>query len=336
MLNFLNNDENSRVRPNENYARELMELHTLGVAVNGEPYTEEDVLEVARCLTGWRILIDPTRADHGTFLYDGRRHDNGSKTVLGNLIPANGGIQDGHRVLDLLLAHPATPRFLATKLVRRFVTDDPAEHAPGLVDLVAHTYTKSLGDIRAMLRVILLSDEFAGSFANGGGRLSRPLDLVARSLRALDVPASALPVAADNQTWRRFGNAVWGRAGALAAMGQLPFRWATPDGYPDRKEPWSASSSNLARWNFGLALTQGEVVRNFRPAAQRPAGLTTPAAVVDYWVNRLLHRPVEPQDRDTLVAFFAVNGALPPAAELATREAQLVALILDSPYFQWR
>jgi uncharacterized protein (DUF1800 family) len=336
MLNFLNNDENTRVKPNENYAREIMELHTLGVAVEDEPYSEQDVKEVARCLTGWRWNNDRNSADHGRFLYDARRHDDGAKRVLGQAIPAGGGMQDGQRVLDLLVNHPATPRFLATKLVRRFVTDDPAGFAPGLVERVAQSYQQKGGDIKAMLRVILLSDEFAGSFAAGGGRLSRPLDLVVRAFRAVDLPAAALTVDPTNQAWKRFTNAVWGRNGALNAMGQVPFRWLTPDGYPDRKQSWIGSSGDLARWNFGLALAQGDLLKDFKPATQRPAGLTTPGQVVDYWVERLTHRAVEAQDRATMIAFFAENGALPPTSQLAAREAQLIALILDSPYFQWR
>ncbi len=332
MSSYLNNDENRKGRPNENYAREVMELHTLGVAVDGVPYTEQDVKEVARCFTGWTW----SRADDATaggFLFDIRQHDQGAKTVLGQPIPANGGLQDGLRVIDILVNHDATPTFLATKLVRRFVTDDPTTQAPDLVAAVANTYRRTGGDLAAMVRLILTSDAFYGSFSQGGGRLSRPLDLTARALRAVNVTTADFT--APN-AWQTFSRLVLGRSGYLTAMGHMPFAWLTPDGYPDHKEAWSASGINLARWNLGLQLAQGQLITGFRPATQRPASIDTPEGVVDYWVGRLLNRAVDPADRATMVAFFAVNGALPPAAQLATREAQLIALILDSPYFQWR
>jgi uncharacterized protein (DUF1800 family) len=291
---------------------------------------------VARCFTGWRWNSDRNSPQRGAFLYDSRRHDDGAKTVLGQRIPAGGGQQDGFRVIDLLANHPATARYLAVKLVRRFVTDDPLAQAPALVETVAAAYAATGGDIKAMLRTILLSEAFFASFQSGGGRLSRPLDLVARSCRAMDLRAADLPLAADSQAWRNFARQVWSGSGYLRQMGHVPFGWPTPDGYPDRKESWIGSSSDLARWNFGLALADGEVVRNFRPASQRPGTIASPEAIVDYWVERLLHRAVEAQDRATLLDYLAPGGALPPANQMAAREAGLIALVLDSPYFQWR
>lgn len=332
MSSYLNNDENRKGRPNENYAREIMELHTLGVAVSGVPYNEQDVKEVARCFTGWSW----SRLDNGTagaFLFTLGQHDQGAKTVLGQPIAANGGLQDGQRVIEILVNHEATARFLATKLVRRFVTDDPATFAPDLVAAVADTYRRTGGDIAAMVRLILTSQAFYASFRTGGGRFSRPLDLTVRALRAANLEATDLRVP---NAWNTFSRMVLSRSGYLTSMGHVPFTWLTPDGFPDTKEPWSSSAVNLARWNFGLQLAQGQVVPGFRPATQRPAAVQTPEGVVDFWVERLLHRAVDPADRATLVAFFAVNGAMPPAAQVASREAQLIALILDSPYFQWR
>ena len=152
---------------NENYARELMELHTLGVDGG---YTQKDVQEVARCFTGWTIfqprggaaavnamLGEAGRRNAGTFFFNARMHDDGEKTVLGHKIPAGGGIKDGLTVLDILARHRSTAKFIATKLVRHFVADNPP---PALVDRVAATFTKSDGDIRETLKTIFFSKEF--------------------------------------------------------------------------------------------------------------------------------------------------------------------------------
>src|SRR3712207_9567038 len=142
---------------NENYARELMELHTLGVEGG---YTQKDVQEVARCFTGWTIRAprgagggDP---DAGTFFFNERMHDNGEKVVLGQKIPAGGGMKEGLMVLEILARHPSTSRFIATKLARRFVMDKPT---PELVARISAAYTRSDGSIRETLRAIIRSPE---------------------------------------------------------------------------------------------------------------------------------------------------------------------------------
>lgn len=343
MLHYLNNDENTKAHPNENYAREIMELHTLGVATNGDPYTETDVLETARCFTGWSWVSRQNEPGFGGFKFFADRHDNRSKLVLGQRLPAGGGEHDAEIVIDILCRHPATPRFLATKLVRRFVTDDPVTETPALVDRVAAAYTATDGDIKAMVRAILTSEEFAGSFGRFGGRLTRPMDLVVRMMRATGAPQAGLvPQLADRpapfhlvpfQLWYR---ALVGWMGFLNQMGHIPFAWPTPDGYPDRKESWAAAPVMLARWNLGLAFAGGSVVPGFTPHRHRPQDLATPAAVVDYWIETLLHRPMLDADRSLLASFFTDGGRLTLVQAAAQREAQLVALVLDSPYFQWR
>ena len=154
----IQNNANRKPGINENYARELMELHTLGVDGG---YTQKDVTEVARALTGW--TIDRPRMT-ANFIFRPAMHDRGEKTVLGQRIPANGGIQDGQRVIDILVQHPSTARFISTKLVRRFVSDNPPQ---SLVDKVAATYTKTGGDIREMLRTIFFSSEFMSPASYG-------------------------------------------------------------------------------------------------------------------------------------------------------------------------
>src|SRR5437763_3327404 len=180
---------------NENYARELMELHTLGVDGG---YTQKDVQEVARCFTGWTIIAprgagaaaqgvmngpmaDMLRTKAGTFVFRPAVHDNGEKIVLGHKIPAGGGEKDGLMVLDILAHHPSTAKFIATKLVRHFVSDDPP---PALVDRVAQTFLKSDGDIREVLKAIFFSPEF-NSAAAYRAKAKRPLELAIRAVRTL-------------------------------------------------------------------------------------------------------------------------------------------------------
>ncbi len=338
MLHYLNNDENLKLHPNENYAREIMELHTLGVAVDGDPYTETDVLEAARCFTGWSWVGRFGEPDLGRFKFFPEHHDNGPKRVLGVTLPAGGGAHDAETVIDLLCHHPATPRFLATKLVRRFVTDDPIAETPALVERVSAAYTATDGDIKAMLRAILSSEEFAASFGRYGGRLTRPMDLVVRMMRATGVPQAMLVPRLDDASlpFHKWYFALVGWRAFLVQTGHIPFGWLTPDGYPDRKESWTAAAVMLNRWNLGLALAGGGIVPDFTPHHRRPQDLATPAAVVDYWIETLLHRPMLDADRALLVSFYTDGGRLSLAQAAAQREAQLVALVLDSPYFQWR
>ena len=136
---------------NENYGRELLELHTLGVDGG---YTQKDVTEVARCFTGWTIN-QPQRG--GGFIFNPRLHDEGEKVVLGVTIPAGGGMEDGEKVLDILARHPSTAHFISHKLAQRFVADDPP---PALVDRMAQTFLKTGGDLRAVMKTMLDSKEF--------------------------------------------------------------------------------------------------------------------------------------------------------------------------------
>ncbi|MCE7939636.1 MAG: DUF1800 domain-containing protein, partial [Chloroflexi bacterium CFX6] len=333
MLEFLDNAVNFANRINENYAREIMELHTLGVAVDGVPYTEDDIKEVARCFTGWTILRrGGDAALRGTFTFSAGQHDRGVKRVLGHTIPGGRGEEDGLAVIDILCDHPATARFLATKLVRRFVTDDPGQ-TPEIVDAVAAAYARTDGDIAAMLRALFGHAQFAGSFARFGGKLCRPLDHAARVLRALDVPIASFATAMAEVTSARGAN-------FLNATGHVPFYWPTPDGFPDVKEAWSASSGLLARWNLGLRLAGAGPDRRsaFNPAAQMPADIARAGAAVDWWIDRLLHRPMLAADRATLVDYLTQGGTdqdgLTPA--MRARLPELIALVLDSPYFLWR
>jgi len=216
---------------NENYARELMELHTLGVDGG---YTQQDVIEVARAFTGWSI--DAPRAGGG-FVFRPALHDAGAKTVLGVHIAAGGGESDGERVLDILARHPATARMVATTLARRFVGDDPP---PALVERAAAVYTRTDGDLRAVTRAVVTSPEF---FARAAYRakVKSPLELVASAFRAAGVSPDTLPRAAR----------------AVAMLGQPLYGRQTPDGWPERSAQWLSAGAVADRVNFiGLLTTR--------------------------------------------------------------------------------
>ena len=243
MLFYLDNWRSSVARPypatktkpagvdgglNENYARELMELHTLGVDGG---YTQKDVQEVARCFSGWTIQ-KPN--EEGLFLYRPGLHDNGEKIVLGRKIPAGGGIADGERVLDILATQPATAHFIATKLARRFISDDPP---PSVIDHAAAVFLKTDGSIRETLRAIVTAPEFF-SPATYRAKVRSPFEYVAAAMRALNAETDGDRPVLD----------------AIGRMGQPVFGRITPDGYADRADQWLSSGAMVARFNCASTL----------------------------------------------------------------------------------
>jgi len=229
MLGYLDSQLNRKGGANENYARELMELHTLGVHGG---YTQRDVQEVARCFTGWTIENRFMR-QKDTFRFDPDRHDDGEKIVLGQRIAPGGGQMDGEMVLAILSMHPNTARFVSTKIVRYFL-GSPDEK---WVARTAQTYLETHGDIREMLRPLLLSD----ALLSGPPMIKRPLDMVVSSMRA---------AAADSDC----GQAL---VAHLIDMGQAAHGWPMPDGFPMRTSAWTGSM--LPRWNFAVALAHGRI-----------------------------------------------------------------------------
>ena len=218
---------------NENYGRELLELHTLGVDAG---YTQKDVTEAARCFTGWTIL-QPQRG--GTFSFNKRVHDDGEKTVLGVTIPAGGGQNDGEKVLDIVAHSPATARFISRKLAMRFVADAPP---PALVDRMAETFRKTDGDLRAVMKTMLESKEFwsQGSYLS---KLKSPLEIVASAVRAVNGEIDyAFPLA--NQ---------------VSQLGQPLYRKQEPTGYSNSSQEWLNSGGLLARMNFAVQLAGNKV-----------------------------------------------------------------------------
>lgn len=229
MLLYLDNAQNRRGVPNENYARELLELHTLGVHGG---YTQRDVQEVARCFTGWTVEEQFLRP-RGTFRFDAAQHDDGQKQVLGQQLPAGGGIDDGERVLEMLALHPATARGLCRKLCVCFLG-----HAPGAtVRRLSAVYLDTGGDIAAVLREMLLSEEAE----HAPPVFKRPFDYLVSALRALHALTDGGQPLQEH----------------LDKMGQPLYGWPMPDGYPQGEVAWK--STLLARWNFALALCSNAI-----------------------------------------------------------------------------
>jgi uncharacterized protein (DUF1800 family) len=240
--NWLSAAPNSRARLgpnnrkrglNENYAREIMELHTLGVDGG---YTQKDVQEIARCFTGWTIQRP---RGNGEFVFDPRIHDNGEKFVLGTRIQAGGGMDDGMKVIDILARHPATARFIATKLARRFISDDPP---PSVIRRAAETFRRSDGDIAAVLRTIINAQEFVAS-ASYKAKVKKPLEFVASALRASGAETRITP-----QLLRYLGR-----------MGEPLFLAQPPTGYPDVGASWISPDMLLTRMNFASDLLSNRI-----------------------------------------------------------------------------
>ncbi|HEY1239869.1 MAG TPA: DUF1800 domain-containing protein [Bryobacteraceae bacterium] len=235
---------------NENYGRELLELHTLGVDGG---YTQKDVTEVARCFTGWTIK-QPQLG--GEFTFNPRQHDDGEKIVLGTRIPAGGGIHDGEKVLDILSRRPATAHFISRKLATRFVADDPPS---SLVDRMAQTFLKSDGDLRAVLKTMIESKEFWSVDAYRS-KLKSPLEMVASAVRAVNGDVD-FAFALTNQ---------------VAQLGEPLYRKQEPTGYSDSGQEWINSAGLLARMNFALSLANNRV-----PGVKVEAKPGDPAAGID-------------------------------------------------------
>jgi uncharacterized protein (DUF1800 family) len=278
---------------NENYARELMELHTLGVDGG---YTQKDVQEVARAFTGWTIA-NPRQG--GGFRFEPRMHDDGEKVVLGHRIKAGGGQHDAEEVLDILAAHPSTAKFISTKLVRRFVSDEPPA---SLVDRAAARFRETNGDIREVVRTIITSPEFFAPAAYRA-KVKTPFEFVASAVRASGVDATnAMPLVQ-----------------AMRDLGMPPYQCQPPTGYVDRADAWVNTGSLLNRMNFAVALTDGRM-RVLRTTA------LTPTSSADAARTTL---------SDQVLAGDLSESTRATVAKAATAP-QAMALLLGSPEFQKR
>ena len=279
---------------NENYGREVMELHTLGVKGG---YTQDDVIAVARCFTGWTIR-DPADPE---FVYAPFMHDFGEKTVLGHKIPAGGGEQDGLQVIDILAHHPSTARFISRELAQRFVADDPPQ---ALVDRMALTFTKTDGDLRAVLQTMFTSPEF---FSEGAwqSKLKSPFEMVISAVRAVGGDAT------DAYTLVQ----------KVAELGQPLYNRLDPNGYPNTGDVWLSTIGLLGRINFSTAITSDQVpgvsVDPLRLSGKDAATIA----------RDLLGRDPSPQIRATIDKALEGKTRTPPF---------IASLVIGSPDFQRR
>jgi uncharacterized protein (DUF1800 family) len=306
-----NQSKGKRNGLNENYGRELMELHTLGV--NGG-YTQQDVTEVARVFTGW-TLKQPNLG--GGFTFEERTHEPGDKTVLGHRIKPKGE-KEGFEVLHILAHHPSTAKFVCTKLAVRFVADDPPQ---ALVDRMAQTFLKKDGNIREVLKTMLDSPEFWAPDAYRA-KVKTPLEFVVSAVRASGAEVTdAMPIAHQLQN-----------------MGMPLYAAQPPTGYSMKADAWVNSSALLGRMNFALALTSGKV-KGVQVDSEKLPGPNDPEQTLTALENALLSGDVSKQTNDVIAARLQDSKisrrklddpARPPNINL------IAGLLLGSPEFQRR
>ncbi len=342
MLYYLDNQSSTGGNPNENFTRELFELHTMGSEnymgvvpllaggvhpapkdVNGKPllYVDADVYGGTTCFTGWRV--DEAT---GLFKFDASVHFPYSKLVLGNYIADGQGVNDGKTVLDLLARHPGTARFIARKLCRRLISDNPPA---SVVQAAADVFMANLDapdQLQKVTRTILLSPEFRATW---GQKVKRPYEYAMAALRAVEVDYA--PV--DWFFW------------VYDNMGQALFEWHPPNGYPDVRFVWTSTMPMLQRWrmiNWMMEWTYGGEGANKdekRVKFNQPAGLLKPKAIVDYWSTRLLGYVLPDNERNAISEFLAYGRNVEydlPSDQIDERLRYMVDLILMTPSFQYR
>ena len=344
MLYYLDNRSSRGSDFNENFARELLELHTMGSAVyfptndpNQVPtgpdgyklgYSDWDVYEAARAFTGWTVADDhwqfpnEPQFDTGEFLYWADWHDNAGKFFLGQFIlPNQPAMADGRRVLDLLADHPATARHVCRKLIRRFVADDPPETLVESAAAVFRAQQQAPDQIAQVLRHILLDPAAIGPES---GKLKRPFEQIAGALRK----TGADPLPRNFADWNPWGEFFF----RLQQTGHGAYRWPAPDGYPDLVASWSSSSVLGQTWRLLSRLPQLEDARtpllpilNRSLAAFPNAADRTPRNLVDFWLDRILGASPSEARRQTLIDFLRQNGSADQPLDLVT----------DAPYGFW-
>jgi uncharacterized protein (DUF1800 family) len=307
MMTYLDNYLSTARNINENYARELMELHTMGVDGG---YTQQDVEEISRALTGWGIDRS------GGFLYRNNAHDQGAKTILGQRLPPGQGKKDGDDVLDILARHPSTARFISLKLARRFVSDDPP---PSLVSECAESFARTGGDIAEVMRTLLSGEEFWNE-AFGPGKIKTPHEYVVSALRAVGAEVTNAISLVDPR-----GTV------SLSAMGMPTYEALDPTGWSDRGSDWIPNpGSHLARMNFVLRLVSETIpgisvdIRDLMGGAD-----ANDAAAVTDAVDRRIFAGTLPAEVRAACSRVSASAALAPAFKV-------IGVALASPAFQSR
>lgn len=316
MLVYLDNDTSTAANPNENYAREIMELHSLGVDGG---YTQTDVEQVARCFTGWTAygLNTGNGALAGTFRYNATNHRTGPKTIFAGTpqqlnIPdrtTTNGIQDGVDVINALAAHPSTARYIAKKLTRWFLGEDVAQET---IDEVAAEFTRTGGDIRSMIRVALQP----ANLATSSMKYKRPFHMYVSALRAL--PTTITTTSTLRNT--------------LSEAGHQPFTWGPPDGFPDFMAYWTGLV--ISRWNFGarLLLLNGANPGINGISINVPAffaGLTGASAMVEKINRTMFGGEMASHEYLRLTTYLGLNPTN------ATQQRETIGLAIGAPSFQW-
>jgi uncharacterized protein (DUF1800 family) len=272
-----------------------MELHTLGVDGG---YTQDDVVAVARAFTGWSIF-DPQR--YGEFQFRNEAHDRKEKVVLEHRLPAGRGEQDGLEVIDILARHPSTAKFISKKLAQRFVADDPPQ---SLIDRMASTFTKTDGDLRAVLQTLFGSVEFLSEGA-WQAKLKSPLEMVVSSVRTLNAEVIEVSTLAQR----------------IAELGQPLYGKVEPTGYPNTGESWASTSGSLGRINFATALSSGQIA-GIKPDISR-FNFKAPAVVA----SEILNNPASAVTLEAMEKGIQGREVTP---------SMLTTIVLGSPEFQRR
>jgi uncharacterized protein (DUF1800 family) len=300
MMAYLDQNASRNTAPNQNYARELMELHTLGVDGG---YTQMDVAELSRVLTGWTIQ------GRGNFVFNPELHDWGAKTVLGVTIPAGSpslgqaGINEGEQMLDMLVNHPSTATFIATKMLRWLLDPNPSD---AQVTTVAAVYRATGGDIKAMIRVILNESWLDAAPM----KFTRPFHFVAASLRATNPTVFSLNTVEPQ----------------LGGLGQQLFSWETPDGFPDKLEYWAGNI--VPRWAYGTALSNmNSDVNVVVDTAPYRAG--SPAAAIDM-IDSNFFGGAMPVVTHNALTVYLTGGTF---NDVRVRET--ISLAIGANAFQW-
>ena len=301
MMRWLDTVLSKKGRPNENFARELFELFTLGIG----NYTEQDIKEAARAFTGWEVRND-------SFFFNRSQFDDGTKTVLGQT-----GRFTGEDVIDLAVSHPATARFLATKLYVHFVNDHPARQT---IERLAGVFTASGYEIKPLVRAILLSPEFSSEAAYHA-KIKSPVDLVIGTARTFGLPPSPLLVS------------------ALNGMGQALFNPPTVKGWPKGRE-WIGASSLLNRLNFANQVVTGRRPDRqpwVQPLAELQAlGISSDGEMVDYYLNLLVDGDTSAELRTTLLNYLATGSRSLGRRGWEGKVRGLLHLIMSAPVFQFK
>ncbi|MEM7133254.1 MAG: DUF1800 domain-containing protein [Chloroflexota bacterium] len=340
MLYYLDNQSNEGGDPNENFARELFEIHTLGasnylgvrglddptiIGADGERlgYIDEDIYGATLCFTGWHV-----KEGTGEFFFDEGKHFPFQKVVMGQSLSSFRGIDDGHAVLDLLASHPGTAYHVSYKLCQRLISDHPPANIVEAATKVFQQAAREPDQLKQVVRTILLSDEFRTTW---GQKVKRPFEYAVSLLRA----TGADFVPSDQYLWM------------YNAGGQELFGWHPPNGYPDVQGAWLGTMSMLHRWRLANQLLDWQYNEDHPRAGQHRLALrhprtdmaSTPEQIVDWWSNRLLGYILPPNERNQVVEFMAA-GRNPtfdlPREDINKRLRHMVGLIFMSPSFLWR